>query len=124
MSDYLRKKLDTLEGKVRESEASKKRFEEFKDIDTLFVGGLSDKELAAWQSKYPANSPQFILANHEWQRRLNAEQIKSNDKSARIGILGVILGAVIAIAASHLPNKINNGLQTDKNLTSQSTGTK
>jgi len=103
-TDYLRSRLDNLEHKIAAKDAKKARFAEFQDIDTVFVGSLTDKDLASWQSQHPTDSTQHILANHEWQRRLNSEQIKSNDKTARMGILGVVLGSVITFAASNLPN--------------------
>ncbi|MCF5889673.1 hypothetical protein K3H46_01340 [Aeromonas veronii] len=90
--EYLRKRLQQLEDQLQEKQAREKRFTEFSEIDAVFVSSLSDKDLAGWQAKYPTDSPQFIIANHEWQRRLNLEQIRSNRHSAYIGLLGVILG--------------------------------
>jgi len=94
--DSLGNRVIAAESQLREIESRKKRFEEFESISTLFVASKTDKELALWQSKYPQDSPQHIIANHEWQRRLNAEQIKSNRFSAYIGIGGVVLGFLLS----------------------------
>ncbi len=98
ISDDIKNRIRNVESKLIETEARKKRFEEFESIDVLFVASKTDKELALWQSQYPSDSPQHIIANHEWQRRLNVEQIKSNKFSAYIGIAGVILGFMLSSA--------------------------
>ena len=67
---------------------------EFKAVDRRALTKLPDKELAVWQSEYQSNSPQYILAEHEWQRRLMADQIKGNRFAAYIGIIGTIIGAI------------------------------
>jgi hypothetical protein len=60
---------------------------------------LSDKDLALWQSKYPQDSPQFILGQFEWNRRLTAEQVMATLHSARwsawFGIAGVVIGLLL-----------------------------
>lgn len=96
--DAIRNRVVAAESQLKEIESRKKRFEEFESISALFVASKTDKELALWQSKYPQDSPQHIIANHEWQRRLNVEQIKSNTFSAYIGIAGVILGFMLSSA--------------------------
>ncbi|MEH6731673.1 MAG: hypothetical protein V7726_13985 [Pseudoalteromonas distincta] len=83
--ESLRQKVHQLEDRLLEKQAKEKRFAEFSDIDTVFVASLSNKDLAGWQAQYPTDSPQFIIANHEWQRRLNLEQIKANRFTAYIG---------------------------------------
>lgn len=93
--ESLRQRVHQLEDQLKEKQAREKRFAEFSEIDTIFVSSLSDKDLAGWQAQYPADSPQFIIANHEWQRRLNFEQIRATRHSAYVGILGVILGAIL-----------------------------
>ena len=67
---------------------------EFKSINRRTISRYSDKELATWQSEYPPDSPQFILAEHEWQRRLMADQIRGSRFAAYIGIIGTIIGAI------------------------------
>lgn len=70
------------------------RAREFEQIDRKSISKYSDKELALWQSQYPVGSPQAILAEHEWQRRLTVEQIRGARFAAYIGILGTIIGAL------------------------------
>jgi hypothetical protein len=95
-TESFRNRINNIESQIIETESRKKRFEEFESISVLFVASKTAKELALWQSKYPQDSPQHIIANHEWQRRLNAEQIKSNRFSAYVGIVGVILGFILS----------------------------
>ncbi|MFM5151412.1 hypothetical protein [Aeromonas hydrophila] len=127
--EYLRKRLHQLEDQLQEKQAREKRFAEFSEIDAVFVSSLSDKDLAGWQEKYPTDSSQFIIANHEWQRRLNLEQIRSNRHSAYIGLLGVILGVGLTSTFTYvnsLPIKPNTPVvkpaveqEVEKNLTIQ-----
>lgn len=65
---------------------------EFASVDRRAVGELSDVELAAWQARYPADSPQHRLGEHEWQSRLTAEQTKATRFAALLGLFGVVLG--------------------------------
>lgn len=94
MSSF-RHRLNQLEDRLMDWQAREKRFAEFSEIDTVFVSSLSDKDLAGWQAQYPVDSPQFIIANHEWQRRINLEQIKANRFTAWIGIVGVVVGVAL-----------------------------
>ena len=41
---------------------------DFDKIEERKLSRISDKELAAWQAKYPPDSPQWILSTFEWQR--------------------------------------------------------
>jgi hypothetical protein len=79
-----------MDGIVREMTRS-----EFEATDPRSIARMSDKELAAWQSKYSTDSPQHIFAQHEWDRRLTVRQVRATRFAAWIGILGVILGAVV-----------------------------
>lgn len=72
----------------------------FKDVDRRVIAKMSDSDLALWQSKYPENSPQFILAEHEWQRRLTVEQVNASRFAALMGLLGAVVGAFITWLAS------------------------
>jgi len=78
--------------------------DKFKDVDRRTLSKMDDKELAVWQSGYPVGTPQHIIAEHEWQRRLIASQIKGAYKSAAMGIIGTIagsiVGAIITLAAT------------------------
>jgi hypothetical protein len=78
-------------------EQEKARFDkEFEKVNRRELAGWPDEKLAAWQAKFPAESPQFILAQFEWSRRLTADQIKAARWAAWIGLAGVILGAVLS----------------------------
>ncbi len=66
----------------------------FENIDHKEIAKFTDKELAIWQSEYPRDSPQSILADYEWQRRLTVEQVRGARFAAYIGIIGVIAGYI------------------------------
>ena len=74
----------------------KARFEkEFEKVNRRELASWPDEKLAAWQARFPSESPQFILAQFEWSRRLTADQIKAARWAAWIGLAGVIVGAVL-----------------------------
>lgn len=73
----------------------KERESEFLKLDRRKLAKYSDKELAVFQSKYPIGSPQNVLADHEWQRRLVVEQAKTSRLVALVGIVGTLLGAIV-----------------------------
>ena len=78
-------------------EQAKARFDkEFEKVNRRELASWPDEKLAAWQAKFPSESPQFILAQFEWSRRLTADQIKAARWAAWIGLAGVIVGAVLS----------------------------
>lgn len=116
--ESLRQRVHQLEEQLIEKQARERRFAEFSKIDTVFVSSLSDRDLAGWQALYPTDSPQFIIANHEWQRRLNLEQIKANRYTAYIGLLGVVLGVVLTSLFTYVYNShINDMAEKQKPAT-------
>ena len=68
---------------------------QLENLDRRSLSAMTEKELAIWQTGYPADSPQFMLAEHEWQRRLTAEQVKASRFAAYMGLVGAVVGAVI-----------------------------
>jgi len=75
--------------------------QDFGQLGPKDLAKLSDKELALFQSNYPNDSPQNVLANHEWQRRLIAEQAKTSRLVALVGIIGTLIG----VLAGHFLSK-------------------
>lgn len=75
--------------------AEKAREKEFESLDRRAFSKLSDKDLAKLQAQYPVASPQYVLADHEWQRRLVVEQAKTSRLVALVGIVGTLLGAIV-----------------------------
>jgi hypothetical protein len=73
---------------------------EFMDVDRRAIANMKDHDLALWQSKYPESSPQYIIAEHEWQRRLTVEQVNASRFAAFMGLLGAVVGAFITWLAS------------------------
>jgi ABC-type dipeptide/oligopeptide/nickel transport system permease subunit len=69
--------------------------EEFAKLDIVRVARFSDKELAAWQFEHQPGTPQYILADHEWQRRLTMQQVHAAYRTAWIGVVGTLLGTLL-----------------------------
>jgi len=69
--------------------------DDFKKIERKRISKMDDKELAEWQSGYSPESPQYIISEHEWQRRLTDKQVKASRFAAYIGIIGVIAGSIL-----------------------------
>jgi hypothetical protein len=67
----------------------------FKGIDRSEIANKDDKSLAEWQAEYTPDSPQYILAEHEWQRRLTAQQVGAMKFAAWLSIAGVVIGALL-----------------------------
>jgi hypothetical protein len=90
------KRLEVLEIEQRLREG-------FQNMDArVLTNELSDKQLAILQSEVKPESAQFIRANQEWQRRLTAEQIKSERFAAWVGVAGTICGVIIGWLLSKL----------------------
>ena len=70
---------------------------EFETVDRRVIARMSDKELAIWQTAFPPESPQWRLAEHEWQSRLMLDQNKATFHAARLGIWGTVIGAAIGV---------------------------
>jgi hypothetical protein len=81
---------DLLEGVAREQRKS-----DFQALDRRKLSRMDDKQLAEWQEQYPQGSAQYILADHEWQRRLTAQQVAATRFAAWIGIFGVVVGGFL-----------------------------
>lgn len=68
---------------------------EMRAVDRREIGGKSDIELTIWQTSYPSESPQYRLAEYEWNRRLTVAQVKAARWAAIVGLAGVIIGALL-----------------------------
>lgn len=68
---------------------------EFIELDHSTIAKMSDKDLAAWQSKYEPTTAQWIFAEHEWQNRLLARQVNNSRWLALVALLGSLGGVVI-----------------------------
>jgi hypothetical protein len=68
----------------------------FKTFDRDSLSSMDDRELAEWQAGFEQDEAQWRLAEHEWQRRLNADMITATINAARgqawFGIAGVVIG--------------------------------
>ena len=86
---------------------------EFSDFDCSTLIKMTNKELAAWQSQFPIDSPQYIIAIQEWNRRSLMEQTKWMKRSVYIGFIGVLIGAILTAVIAWLlpPYHGNNQIQ-------------
>jgi hypothetical protein len=91
--------LHQLEKEELEASVIQKHREAFKSLDRRALSGMDDPTLAKWQSEYKQDEPEWRLAEHEWQRRLTAQQIKATMDAARwqawFRILAVVIGALL-----------------------------
>lgn len=78
-----------------ENEAKAHFRNEFAKFDCATLSKMTNKDLAIWQSKHPIDSPQYLIALQEWNRRALVEQINVTKWSAIMGFLGVILGVLL-----------------------------
>ena len=76
----------------------------FKNVDPAELAAMDNKALAAWQSQYDSDSPQFLLATYEWQRRLTVQQVKAMRFAAYVSLAGVALGALLTFALTSIPS--------------------
>jgi hypothetical protein len=56
------------------------------------IARMTDMQLASRQARYEAGSAQQILAEHEWQSRRVAKQLRGAYIAALLGLVGVVLG--------------------------------
>jgi hypothetical protein len=85
---------------------------EFDELDRRSLSRLTDKELADWQVKQEKDSPQSILAEHEWSCRLTAAQIKGMRYNV---IIGAVTGAIIGCASTLFGVYLNSHLNVSLN---------
>ena len=74
----------------------------FHDLDERVLAVTPAAKLAELQSKYPAGTPQHILAGFEFQRRLTASQIRATywtcGISAAVGVAAALLSVWLTLA--------------------------
>lgn len=78
----------------------------FEEIDRESLAEMTDKALAEWQSGFDPDTPQAILAEHEWQRRLTAKQVGAMRFAAWLSIAGVVIGAFLGFGLSYFSTSI------------------
>lgn len=97
----------------REKQKKEQLQTEFTNFDCGTLSTMTNKDLAKWQAAYPPDSPQYIIATQEWDRRAHEKQKMSNRQAALIGFAGAIIGAVITALIAWLlpPQKADNHIQ-------------
>jgi hypothetical protein len=131
MSDFItndiRENIKKQVEAVTKKEAIRRLHKEFADFDCSSLPKMTNKDLAAWQAKYPMDSPQYLIALQEWNRRATVEQTKWMKRSIYIGFLGIIIGAILTAFVTWLlppqqsDNKISPQNQSTENRTQQNT---
>lgn len=85
------------------------QLQELGQLDMDALRSWSDAELARWQSGYPADSPQWLLAQVQWQVRMLERQAKAAgrqaNKAALIGVGGTSAGTLLGGALTWLLGK-------------------
>jgi hypothetical protein len=69
--------------------------EDLKNFDRSKLSGMNDRDLAAWQAGFEPSEPHWRLAEHEWQSRLIAKQIRAAHWQAWFGIAAAVIGALL-----------------------------
>ena len=86
---------------------------EYANLNESSLFHISDKELAMFQAEYPPESPQYVLALNEWNRRLVVRQIKEARFSTIIGLVGIVIGVVLGWLLAAYPAPRLRGDHTD-----------
>lgn len=68
---------------------------EFIDFDASTLSKMKNEELAAWQSQFPSDSPQYIIALQEWNNRSISRQLKWVRFTAIVGPIATIIAALL-----------------------------
>jgi hypothetical protein len=97
--DDIRESVKQAEQKRKEHEAKNKLQDEFAAFDFSKLRKMKDPELAAWQSKFPLDSPQYIIATQEWNNRSLSKQLKWVKLSAIVGPIVTLIAAILGIWA-------------------------
>jgi hypothetical protein len=91
--------LQQLQKEELDASVTQMHREAFQSLDRRGLSGMDDRSLAKWQSDYKQDEPEWRLAEHEWQRRLTAQQIKATIDAARwqawFRILAVLISALL-----------------------------
>jgi len=101
--------------RIREAAAQAEK--DFTELDRRALSKMADKELAAWQSKYLPESAQFILADHEWSRRLTVAQVSGMRVNM---LLGALIGALATLCGVYLTYRLVHVPETTQKVTPQS----
>lgn len=84
---------------------------------------MTDEQLANWQGGWQANTPKYILAEKEWERRMISHEFSlqkqlaaANQRwsiiAAIIGVVGTLAGAVLGGYLSQKDNLQSSPQQT------------
>ena len=92
---------------------------EFDTLERSALLRMGDKELAVWQAQFTADQPQWLLAEHEWQRRLTAQQIRASHITAWVGVVGTLAGVFFGWWLSSLQHRSAPQVQAQSHAAGQ-----
>jgi hypothetical protein len=87
--------LQQLEIEELDASIVQKHRESFKSLDRRKLSAMDDKSLAEWQGDFKQDEPEWRIAEHEWQRRITATQIRAGRWTTALALFGVIVGAFL-----------------------------
>jgi len=87
--------LQQLEKEELDASVILKHREAFKSLDRRELSAMDDKPLAAWQSDFKQDEPEWRIAEHEWQNRITTKQIRAGRGTAFIALAGVVVGVFL-----------------------------
>jgi hypothetical protein len=92
MNDDFHDRITSYARSLAESAKQAKLKSEFDALDRRELLRMDDKQLAEWQASHPPSSAQHLLAEHDWQRRLIARQIRASHITAWVGVIQLVAG--------------------------------
>jgi hypothetical protein len=95
--------LQQLEKEETDASLIRKHRDEFQSVDHRQLSVMDDKTLAAWQSNFRQDEPEWRIAEYEWQRRITAKQIRAGRWNAFLALAGVVVGALLTYLLSADP---------------------
>jgi len=115
LADVGRHTIDTFSNR-----STKNHFKHtFSHFDCSSLRKMTDPELALWQADHPIDSPQYIMALQEWNRRALVEQINATKWSAIMGLVGVIVGVILTATFTWFLSPTHGNNQIQKQQTNQ-----
>jgi hypothetical protein len=130
--------LQELEKAELDASLIQKHREAFRSLDRRGLSTMDDKSLAAWQSEFRQDEPEWIIAEHEWQRRLTTEQIEATmnaataqveatshaaNRQAWFGVAGAVIGALLILVGERLSQVPASGSMSNSVLSGSPPGT-
>ena len=122
MDDELDRTRDVITSYARslaQSAEQAKLKREFDALDRRELLRMDDKQLAEWQASHPPSSAQHLFAEHDWQRRLIARQIRASHITAWVGVIGTLAGVLFGWWLGSAQHRSDPQVQAQSHAASQ-----